>query len=389
MKMKSTHKLDYALGLEYFITDTKGIGGKLRTKLEDFLVEEIQNETVETPEGEYTHFTLEKANWNTMRAIKKIARYLGVSHKRFGYAGTKDRRAVTRQRVAVWKAEPEALEKVKIKDLKLYDFKKSDERISLGDSQGNRFKIIVRDVGFSGKELEAVLGETVAQLEKKGVPNYFGYQRFGTIRPNTHLVGRELLKSDIEGAVMAYLANPSKGEKEDAYNARKTLGENMDFKEALALFPKRLDYERSMLDALLKNPNDFAGALRRLPKKLRWMLVHAYQGYLFNRILSRLMEGGIESEAIPLFGSETLFSDGEQGEVEMSVLEEEDVQLENFDIASMPELAVEGDYRPAFIKVSPKCSITDDGYICEFELPKGSYATVVLRELMKTDPLNY
>ena len=73
----------------------------------------------------------------------------------------------------------------------------------------------------------------------------------------------------------------------------------------------------------------------------------------------------------------------------MSVLEEEDVQLENFDIASMPELAVDGDYRPAFIKVSPKFSINDAGYTCEFDLPKGSYATVVLRELMKTDPLNY
>ena len=387
--MKSTHKLDELLGLEYFITDTLGTRGKLRTNLEDFFVEEIQNETTENPEGEYTHFTLEKENWDTMRAIKKIARYLGVSHKRFGYAGTKDRRAVTKQRVAVWKTEPAALERVKIKDLKLYDFKKSDERISLGDSKGNRFKIIVRDTKITGDELEALLEETVSELEQSGVPNYFGYQRFGTIRPNTHIVGRELLKEDIEGAVMAYLANPSDGEKEDAYNARKTLGETMDFKEALAIFPKRLDYERSMLDALLKNPNDFAGALRRLPKKLRWMLVHAYQGYLFNRVLSRILEEGIESEAIPLFGSETLFSEDKQGEVEMSVLEEENVQLENFDIASMPELAVEGDYRPAFIEVSPKFSLNDDGYTCWFELPKGSYATAVLREFMKTDPLNY
>ncbi len=111
-----------------------------------------------------------------------------------------------------------------MQDLKLYDFQKSDERISLGDLKGNRFKIIVRDVGVGGKELEAVLGETVTQLEKRGVPNYFGYQRFGTIRPNTHIVGRELVRGDIEGAVMAYLANPSDGEREDAYNARKVLG---------------------------------------------------------------------------------------------------------------------------------------------------------------------
>jgi tRNA pseudouridine13 synthase len=239
--MKSTHKLDELLGLECFIAGTNGTGGKLRASLEDFFVEELQNTTVESPDGEYTHFTLEKADWNTMQAIKKIARSLGVSHKRFGFAGTKDRRAITRQKVAVWKVKPEALERVKIKDLKLYDFKKSDERISLGDSGGNRFKITVRDVELVGDELEAELEKTIAQLKEKGVPNYFGYQRFGTIRPNTHIVGRELLRGDVEGAAMAYLANPSEGEKEDAYNARKVLEETMDFKRALELFPKRLE----------------------------------------------------------------------------------------------------------------------------------------------------
>jgi tRNA pseudouridine13 synthase len=144
-----------------------------------------------------------------------------------------------------------------------------------------------------------------------------------------------------------------------------------------------------MLDSLLKNPNDFAGALRRLPKKLRLMLVHAYQGYLFNRVLSRVIEEDIECVAIPLFGYETLFTGGEQGDIEMSVLEDEGVQLENFDITSMPELAMEGDYRAAFIKVNSAFAINEDRYTCEFDLPKGSYATVVLRELMKTDPVNY
>jgi tRNA pseudouridine13 synthase len=387
--MKSTYELDKFLGLEYFITDTLGTSGKLRVLFEDFFVEELQNETVENLEGEYTHFTLEKTDWDTMRAIKKIARFLGVSHKRFGYAGTKDRRAVTRQRVAVWKVEPDALKRVKIKDLELSGFKKSDERISLGDLRGNRFKITVKDTEMEDGELENLLKKTASKLNEKGIPNYFGYQRFGTIRPNTHIVGRELLKGDVKGAVLAYLGNPSKNEQDDAYAARKTFDETMDFKTALELFPKRLGYERSMLDSLFQNPNDFAGALRRLPKKLRLMLVHAYQGYLFNRVLSRTIEMGIDCEAVPLFGSETLFSGGEQGEMEMDVLQEEDVRLESFDIASMPELSLEGEYRPAFIKINPKFSVSKNSYVCEFDLPKGSYATVVLREFMKTDPLNY
>ena len=369
--MKSAYELDRFLGLEHFITDTKGTGGKLRVLFEDFFVEELQNEASEDKDGEYTHFTLEKTNWDTMRAIKKIAQFLGVSHKRFGYAGTKDRRAVTRQRVAVWKVDPDALKRVKIKDIELYDFKKSDERISLGDLGGNRFKITVKDTEIAGSELEGNLLETASKLKEKGVPNYFEYQRFGTIRPNTHIVGRELLKGDVKGAALAYLGNPSKNEQEDAYNARKMLDDTMDFKSSLELFPKRLGYERSMLDSLLKNPNDFAGALRRLPKKLRLMLVHAYQGYLFNRVLSRVIEKGVDCEVVPLFGSETLFSDGEQGEIEMDVLKVEDIQLESFDIASMPELSLEGEYRPAFIKINPKFTVSKNSYVCEFDLPKG------------------
>ena len=83
------------------------------------------------------------------------------------------------------------------------------------------------------------------------------------------------MRGDIKGAALAYLTNPFDSEREDAYNARKILEETMDFKRALEIFPKRLGYERSMLDLLSKNPNDYAGALRRLPKKLRRMLVHA------------------------------------------------------------------------------------------------------------------
>lgn len=387
--MKSPYKLDEMLGLEYFITDTDGTCGKLRTYMEDFSVEEIQGKTCENPDGEYTHFTLEKINWNTLHAIKEIAKSLRVSHRRFGFAGTKDRRALTRQRIAVWKIEPKTLEQINIRGLKLYDLKKSGERVSLGDADGNRFKIAVRDVSIERGRLGTLLEDTVSQLKARQVPNYFGYQRFGTIRPNTHIVGKEILKGDIKGAVLAYLTNPFEGEREDAYNARNVLQETMDFKMALELFPKRLDYERSMLRPLSKNPEDYAGALRSLPQKLRMMLIHAYQGHLFNQILSKVIEEHIETRAIPLFGYETLFSGGEQGEIEMSVLEEADITPENFDIAVMPELSMEGQYRDAFISVHPKFTVDEGGYTCEFELPNGSYATVVLREFMKTDPLSY
>ncbi|MDI6655464.1 MAG: tRNA pseudouridine(13) synthase TruD [Candidatus Hydrothermarchaeota archaeon] len=393
--MKSPYKLDQLIGLEQFVTSSRGIGGKLRTKIDDFFVAEVYN--VENPGWEYTYFTLEKKNWNTIDAIKALARSLGVSHKRFGYAGTKDKRALTRQRVAAWKIEAEQLQRVRIEGIALSDFKKCSERISLGDSLGNRFRIAIRNIDFKEKELNEILSETAKQLGERGIPNYFGYQRFGIIRPNTHIVGREIVRGNLEGAAMAYLANPFEAEKKDAYEARKLVQETKDFKKALEIFPMRLNFERSMLDALAKNPRDYAGALRRLPKKLRLMLVHGYQSYLFNKILSRMIgeEMSIKGKKIPLFGYESCFSEDMQGEIEKEIIEE-NIALENFKIKSMPELSSEGLLRDACIETSPDFEIDEDEInegklkcIVSFDLPRGSYATVVLREFMKTEPMSY
>jgi tRNA pseudouridine13 synthase len=397
--MKSPYELDQLLGLDYFVTDTPGIGGRLRTTVEDFVVNELcedPEESKEALEGEYTHFTLQKRNWDTHRAIKFIGKRLGVSHKRFGFAGTKDKRAVTSQRVAIWNVDQETLERIDIRDITLSNFNRSDRRISLGDSLGNGFEIAVR--GVENEELQASLEGTAAGLKECGVPNYFGYQRFGVVRPNTHLVGREILNGDLESAVLSYLGKPYESEREDVYEARKFVDDTKDFKKALEIFPRRLNYERSMLDALSKNPNDFAGALRRLPKKLRWMLVHAYQSHLFNIVLSRCMEEGMDVDKIdkiPLFGYESSFSTGRLGEIEKSVIERSGVSFDQFKIPSMPELGSRGFLRDAFIKIDPDFEITGDelsdgkNVLIKFSLPTGSYATVVMREFMKADPLNY
>ena len=388
--MKSPYELDHHLGLDYFTTDTRGIGGRLRTTIEDFIVNELYEDTGDVLEGEYTHFTLQKKNWDTHRAIKLIGKHLGVSHKRFGFAGTKDKRAVTSQRVAVWNVDPEDLKRVDIKDITLSNFKQSDKRISLGESLGNGFEIVVRDI-----KNEESLEDISIQLKESGVPNYFGYQRFGVTRPNTHLVGREILNGNLKSAVLSYIGRPYKSEREDVYEARKFVDETLDFKKALEIFPKRLNYERSMLDALSKNPNDFAGALRRLPKKLRWMLVHAYQSFLFNMILSLSIEMEINVDKIPLFGYESSFSTGRLGEIEKSVLEKTGISFDHFKIPTMPELSSRGFLREAFIKIDPGFEIMEDELfdtkkvLIKFSLPTGSYATVVMREFMKTNPLNY
>ena len=393
--MLSKYELDQILGMEYFISDTPGISGKLRVKVEDFIVEE-HFEPCDDGEGEYVHFILEKYNWDTIRAITQISRRLRVSLKRFGYAGTKDKRALTRQRVSVWRVSEEELANLEIPGLRLYNFTRCRERINLGNLLGNEFTVTIRRL--NGEDLEDTLAETTAQLSLRGVPNYFGYQRFGTVRPNTHLVGRAIVQGDLEEAVMLYLARPYPKERSDAFTARKLLDETRDYRRALELFPARLHYERNMLDSLSKNPRDFAGALRRLPKKLRRMLVHAYQSYLFNRILSRLIAEGadIRDREIPLFGYESRFSPGRQGEIEREVLEEENLELESFRIKSLPELAMPGSARKAAVNTRVSHTLAPDELhegmkklVVRFFLPPGSYATTVLREYMKAEPLDY
>jgi tRNA pseudouridine13 synthase len=201
-----------------------------------------------------------------------------------------------------------------------------------------------------------------------------------------------LLKGEIKGAVMSYLTDYYPGERDDAREARKELKKSQDFKAALKSFPKRLSYEKVMIDHLHNNPTDFAGAFRRLHKKLRQMFVHGYQSYIFNRILSRMIGNEIEiiGKEIPLFGYQSTFSLGSQGEIEKSVLEEENTRLGEFKIASLPELSSRGAMRMASLKTNLSWEMGKEGSVqFKFFLPKGNYATMVMREFMKTDPLNY
>jgi len=390
--VRSSYELDHQLGLDCFTTISNGVGGKLRERIEDFIVDEIPKHTDLAANGEYTHFNMEKENWETISAVRAIARSLDVSYKRFGYAGNKDRRAVTTQRIAAWQVEQEQLMKVQLYGIRLYDFTKSNSRISLGDSEGNRFRITIRNPELRGQELEASMKAASEQIEIAGVPNYFGYQRFGTVRPNTHLVGRELVKGNLEAAVMRYLCYPYATERPECQAARRYLEETHDFGGALRIYPHRLVFERMMLDALRNNPRDFVGALRRLPKKIRKLLVHAYQAYLFNRTLSAMIEREMNTSVhhVPLIGFNSSFSEGPQGELEKTILDEEGISRKEFLTRSVPELSCKGYLRASSVNLKPVLKmVSDETVVVEFTLPTGSYATTALREFMKADPLSY
>lgn len=411
------------VGLIYFTTNTKGIGGEIKKRVSDFIVREISidgkvldlscfndNVVVQSkiivPGNEnnflYLHLTLEKFNLDTNEAIRRLCRILHFSRKRVGYAGLKDRRAVTSQRISLWKPDLKTLESFRSRYVALHSPEWCQNRIEIGSLKGNFFEIIIRNISLEKQDLIETTNECFKQMSF-GIANYFGEQRFGADRKVTHLVGKEFIKGNVENAVMLYLTRPSNEEKHVAL-ARKNLLESKDFKKALKEFPKKFRYERIILHHLVKYPKDFVGAFQKLPKHLTYLFTHAYQSYLFNLVLSerialgfglKPVDGDFLSDGIPLgplFGFDLELAKGVAGEIEKKVLEKEGVSLADFKVKSYPELSCSGARKK--ISVVPEglklIGVYDDelnqGKLkmkISFSLEKGSYATIVLRELMK------
>ncbi|MHA1710582.1 MAG: tRNA pseudouridine(13) synthase TruD [Candidatus Freyarchaeota archaeon] len=444
------------IGILFFMTDTPGVGGRLRVRLEDFIVEEVTPEgrilrfgmeekggggVEEKGGGDYCVFVVERyGGYDTFETVRVLARALGVSRKRFSYAGVKDKRAVAVQRMSVWRVDPERLRRVRVKGLTIREVCRSSEKVRLGGLLGNRFKVNVREVRLPLYRAEERVVRIIEELKSKGgMPNFYGHQRFGVVRPLTHVVGLKILRGDYEGAAMDFLAKVYPLEGEDAKDARAHLLETGDFKEALRRFPERLRYERAMLNHLVNSPRDYVGAFRRLPRGLTRMFIHAAQSYIFNLTLSlrkreglplnTVLEGdyaaillrGVPSTfikvdggnvekvraliskgraalALPVVGYDTVIPpDSPSRKLVEEVLSKVGVTMEMFRVPSMPELAARGGFRTALVnpQALSVARVSRDkvggGVMVRlvFTLPKGSYATCLLREVMKTNPAKY
>lgn len=387
-----------------FYTKTPGIGGRIKQRIEDFVVEEMPPRKSDSNKmDEYIIFWLEKFNWDTNQILKLIAKKLHVSENRMRIAGTKDKRALTRQRVSLCdpdKMLEEKLKAIRIRDIKIYNISRGN-RLRLGELEGNRFVITIREISLAEGEIKSRL-EKIFEEMGKGIPNIFGPQRFGETRPITGAVGKEMLRNNFENAVKTYLADYFEQEPDDAKKARRFLSENwnMDgYKKSLELFPYRLKNERSMLGYLCEHPNDFAGALRRLPKRLRKMFLNAYQAEMWNRLAEEYFseqEKGKKQTVnikIPLVGYDTeLDEDNPLHRKILDILKKDKIKLSDFAVKGMPELKCFGSERDflLFPKGLKLLGIADDEFNAgkkalqiSFQLPKGSYATVVLKEIMK------
>ncbi len=437
------------MGLAYLSSPSKRISGSIKQDASDFAVEEVMENgivleldtPIERPDSgsAFVHFVLQKENWSTTDAVREIASRLHVSPKRINYAGTKDKRAITTQLMSAYGVKKEDVLRLKITGMKVLGAWNAAEKVDLGMLLGNRFRVkvigevdagMVREIA---SELKTGNGEPVDDaLRNCKFPNYFGPQRFGTARANTHLIGEKLVRSDLRGAVESYLMDSAGETNQYAVEARKKLTEDRDYKKALEYFPKHLRLERLMLLHLAEQPYDYANALRRLPRQVLLMFIHAFQSHLFNLMLSeRLAEGELEIEEGEYYCGEThgfpnlgVKLDGERvqqtvskaglstdrlrnvedgiertrletgnwiagkvigyetelNERESELLERFNIRKEDFRIRAMPEINSKGTYRTL---LAPMKDFEYKENWFAFSLPSGSYATSALREFIK------
>jgi len=398
--------IDRIVGMTCWKTTSTGVYAAVKERLEDFVVEEVLSDgtilEINDPklkpsgyEGLFTHFLLVKKGISNFEAIWIISKRLKIPLGHIFYSGNKDRDALTIQRMAIWGISPEDLLKLELPDkLKIFSPIRELRRVYVGEHKGNRFKIILRNIHDTAiSNLLRILEE----IRNDGcLPNFFGYQRFGIIRPITHIVGGLLSKKRYEDAIQIYLGAPGLIDDEIILEAKRLILEG-DYQEALRLIPKKgFIFERIMLRGLLRYKNS-EKILRTVPSFLLRMFIEAFQAYIFNLLLSRLTRDNIsdinrmKNLDLPVIGFRTSLNNisEEIKSLVNEILSALGLNLISFKNNEFPPLSSKGTIRRAImgIKFEKEQIIKSEGgninLFLQFTLKKGEYATVIIREIVK------
>ena len=387
-------KIDQDIGMSVYSTSFPGVGGSIRNNSEDFLVTEILDEKslskINQNEG-YAVYLLKKQNIDTNHALRQISNKKRLKLKALGL---KDAKAITQQYVcAVNKsknADDFTAERFTITKVGFVQ-----KPLSKKDMIGNRFSIRISNP----------VGDVSSFDEFEKILNYFGYQRFGSQRPVSHLIGKALVKKDFDLAVSLLLSFTSEYDKPENTELRQKLSDKSNYKNALKEIPPQMDLERTVLAEMIEH-GDAKTAFKALPISMRRFFVQAYQSFLFNLTLSNAIsvedlfssqEGDVcfdeygklgkfsgneeQKLAIPLVGysyyKKTRF------DTQISkILEDEGVAPKDFYIKEIQEISSEGGFRNSSIDCKD-IEVKDD--LVQFTLSRGSFATIIMREIMKPE----
>jgi tRNA pseudouridine13 synthase len=400
--------------LPYMTADLPGVGGRIKTFCEDFCVDEVPLYEA-SGEGTHVYFKIRKIAVPTPVVVERIARHMNVRPSDIGLAGLKDAQAVATQWLSLEHADEHKLAAYGDAQIQIAGISRHTNKLRPGHLAGNRFTIRIRDVRHGAvDDARAVL----AVLCERGVPNYFGQQRFG-MRDDTDRLGAALIREDLAEFLAIYLGRPREDDPPDCRAARQAFDEG-DYPKAMDCWPRHYGNERRVL-AAYKRRGKKGAAAAALDKRMKRLFVSACQSRIFNDVVAARIEqidrvlvgdlakktdtGGVfpveDSEAEqpraaageisatgPIVGARARMAEGQPGEIELQAVAASGLTVDNFVRAG--RLKIKGGRRPIrFFLGEPELSSGGDqagGYMeLSFTAPSGCYATVALREIMKAD----
>ena len=390
--------IDSQIGISVYTTKFPGIGGKIRISPEDFEVSELISKHATnsiTDESGYAVYKLKKKKIDTNHALSGVFRKTGVRLKSLGL---KDASAVTEQYVgSPHKGKP--IEDFSTEKYSLTKIGFTKKPLSKKDMIGNNFKIQISDCSDDLSSFN----------EHNHVLNFYGYQRFGSKRPVTHLIGKAILHRDFDMAVDLILSFTSSYDSDENSEIREKLSDKTNYEKYYDQVPSQMDIEKIVLKEMIDH-DDSIRAIRAIPLSLRRFYIQAYQSFIFNLSLSSAFLDGenlFEAKSGDVcYDSKSIigkFKDGVEQYLSLpfvgysyykktrfdhqisKILIQEEITPKDFFIKEMQEVSSEGGFRQASIHCSDYLSNENN---VEFSLSRGSFATILLREIMKPiDPI--
>ena len=394
---------------EFLTSHLPGTGGTIRQQPEDFQVDEIP---LYEPcgEGDHLYLRVEKCGLTTYDLLRELAGALKCNERDLGYAGLKDARAITRQTVSVPLRKPEDVKALEIPGVTILSACLHRNKLRPGHLAGNRFRIRIHQPEPEGLPRATAILDV---LEEIGVPNRFGEQRYGSLG-NSHRIGRAILRDDYDTAIDEIIGDPVEIN-HPGWQQAVAAYRCGELETAIEKLPRHCRPERRLLE-MIRDGKSPTKAVRAMPRKLLRLYLSAYQSSLFDRLidmrlgtLKQIWLGDLAykhingacflvtdpeaeqaradtfeiSPTAPLFGYKTKLAEGQAGQLEQSLLDLEDLTLESFHLSG--GLAMDGERRPVRVPIqSPVASMDGEALLVSFSLPKGSFATSVLAEVMKT-----
>jgi len=390
--------IDSQIGISVYSTKFSGIGGKIRVVPEDFQVSELLSEKIKNninDQNGYAVYKLKKKKIDTNHVLSGIFRQKGIRLKSLGL---KDASAITEQFVCSL-TKGKSIDNFSSDKYSLEKLGYVKKPLSKKDMVGNHFKLKISDCQ-NGLE---------SFTEYNKVLNFYGYQRFGSKRPVTHLIGKAILQMDFEKAIDLILSFTSSHDSAENNEIREKLSDKANYERYFDQVPIQMDIERIVLKEMIDH-GDSIRAIRAIPVSLRRFYIQAYQSFIFNQSLSaafldgenlfeaqsgdvcfdhngiigKYVKGLDQNLALPFVGysyyKKTRF------DFQISkILEQEEISPKDFFIKEMQEVSSEGGFRQSAIHCTDYSSHEN---IVEFSLSRGSFATILLREIMKpADPI--